>query len=158
MLSTKERTERIASIQNLPASLDNAIRQLNDAQLDTPYREGGWTVRQVVHHVADSHMNAYVRMKLMLTEEHPPLKGYVQEAWAELPDASLPIAHSTAILKGLHARWSHMLERVPEAAWSRTGLHSENGEMTLEGLLTIYSDHGENHVKQITDLRAAKGW
>jgi len=158
MLSKKERAEKIASIQNAPVSLENAIRQLNDAQLDTPYREGGWTVRQVVHHLADSHMNAYVRMKLVLTEKHPTLKPYDQNSWATLSDATMPITHSTAILKGLHARWTHLLERVPESAWSRTAFHPENGEMTLEDLLTTYAAHGENHVSQITGLRKARGW
>jgi hypothetical protein len=157
-LSPKEREEKIAKIRNLPAILDAALRDLNDAQLDTPYREKGWTVRQVVHHMADSHMNAYIRMKLVLTEDHPPLKGYDQEAWAVLTDTSLPIEHSLRILKGLHERWSYLLERVPATAWPRSAIHSESGEMTLEDLLTTYAHHGENHVRQITDLRNARGW
>ena len=158
MLSKQERTKLIDNIRKLPGILENAVRQLNESQLDTPYREGGWTVRQVVHHLADSHMNAYIRMKLVLMEVHPTLKGYDQNAWALSADTSLPVAHSVAILKGLHGRWAHLLDTAPDDSWSRTAFHTENGEMTLDSLLTIYGHHGENHVKQITDLRSAKGW
>ena len=158
MLSHADRLEWINKISILPRQVEDAVRGLNDAQLDTPYRPGGWTVRQVVHHLADSHLNAYVRMKLVLTEQHPTLKPYDQDEWARLTDVKLPISCSINILKGLHERWTHLLESVPESSWPRTAYHPENGEMTLESLLTTYGHHGENHVKQIADLRTAKHW
>jgi hypothetical protein len=157
-MTTAERSEKIRRIADLPGILEKAVAGLNDTQLDTPYREGGWTLRQVVHHLADSHMNAMVRTKLMLTEEDPPLKGYNQEDWALLPDVRLPIRPSLDVLKGLHERWSSLLQSISEQQWARTGLHSESGKMTLESILNTYSRHGENHVAQITGLRKAKGW
>jgi uncharacterized damage-inducible protein DinB len=150
--------EMISQIEELPSKVEAAVRGLNDEQLNTPYRQGGWTVRQVVHHLADSHMNAYVRMKLILTEDHPTLKPYDQDEWAKLGDVQQPIDSSLAILRGLHERWAAMLKSVPESAWSRTAFHPESGEVTIEGLLTLYSHHGENHVGQVTNLRAARGW
>ncbi|MCB0833530.1 MAG: putative metal-dependent hydrolase [Bacteroidetes bacterium] len=159
MLKQEERKERIQRIGDLPSALERAVDQLTDAQLDTPYREGGWSVRQVVHHLADSHMNAYIRMKLTLTEDHPTVRPYDQEAWAEQYDAKhLPIDTSLKLLAALHARWYQMLTRVQEADWARTAFHPENGESTLETFLITYSDHGTNHVKQITDLRSLRKW
>jgi hypothetical protein len=159
MPTTIDRRQKIAMIRGLPEQLQQAIRGLDDSQLDTPYRPGGWTVRQVVHHLADSHMNGYIRARLVLTEDHPTLKGYDQERWAELRDArSGALRASLGILEGLHQRWSALLDEVPDAAWSRTGFHTEDGEITLDDLLETYSRHGANHVKQITDLRAARGW
>lgn len=157
-MTTTERKEKIARIRKLPSILMEALRGLRDDQLDTPYRKGGWTVRQVVHHLADSHMNAMIRMKLTLTEEKPPLKGYEQDKWAELPDTKLPIEHSMMILKGLHDRWTSLLEQVAEKDWSRSGIHSESGNVTLDDLLSTYAKHGEDHVRQITGLRAERGW
>jgi uncharacterized damage-inducible protein DinB len=150
--------EMIASIRALPDELYSAVDGLTDAQLDTPYREGGWTVRQVVHHLADSHMNAFVRMKLILTEDHPTLKPYDQDLWAMQPDARGSIDSSLQIIKGLHDRMAILLEQANKADFTRTAHHPENGEMTLTDLLRIYSSHGANHVKQITDLRARMGW
>jgi hypothetical protein len=158
MLTPSDRTECINRIKALPRQLERAIAGLDQSQLATPYRKGGWTVGQVVHHLADSHINAFVRMKLILTEDHPTLKPYDQDEWAKLPDVSSPIASSLSILQGLHERWIALLERVPDAAWSRTAHHSEVGEVSLESMLTTYAIHGENHVKQITDLRSARGW
>jgi len=158
VLSSAERTDRINKIRILPELVEAAIAGLNDQQLDTPYRDGGWTVRQVVHHLADSHMNAVVRTRLILAENNPPLKGYDQEVWAELPDVRMPVNASLAIIRGLHARWATLFESIPETAWTRTGLHTENGEMSVEDILITYSHHGENHVGQITGLRAAKNW
>lgn len=158
MLSHSERKERIARIRALPEAAASAIHRLSDQQLDTPYRDGGWTVRQVVHHLADSHLNAFVRMKLILTETHPTLKTYDQDEWAKLDDTALPVSHSLAILQGLHARWTRLLEQVPDSDWTRAAFHPENGEVTLEDILSTYARHGDNHVKQITGLRTARGW
>ncbi|MFN0156652.1 MAG: YfiT family bacillithiol transferase [Bacteroidota bacterium] len=158
-MTSRERAERIAKISTLPSLVKQAVSGLNDQQLDTTYRDGGWTVRQVVHHLADSHMNAFVRMKLILTEERPPLKGYSQDEWATLVDTkTLAIASSLAILSGLHERWTALLGTVNEAQWSRVGLHSERGDVTLESLLNTYAHHGEKHVGQIMNLRTIKGW
>ena len=159
MLTPTERRQKIDGIRRLPAELEAAVQGLNDRQLDTPYRPGGWTIRQVVHHLADSHMNAFVRMKLILTEEKPTLKPYNQDAWANLPDTNaMSLQSSLAILKGLHERWCTLLESVPETAWSRTAIHPERGEVLLEGQLITYSSHGEKHVGHITGLRSLKGW
>ncbi len=162
MMDNQRRAQHIAHIKSLPNDLRNAVQGLNDEQLNTPYREGGWTVRQVVHHVADSHLNAITRMRLVLTEDHPTVKPYDQDAWARQPDYNLPIEPSLQILDGLHLRWSVLLEHVlahePESIWSRTALHPDNGMMTLDDFLVVYSNHGTNHVAQITGLRQQKGW
>jgi uncharacterized damage-inducible protein DinB len=159
MLTRAERNELVRRIRQLPAKVEAAVSQLNEEQLNTPYRKDGWTVRQVVHHLADSHMNAFIRVKLLLTEERPTLKPYDQEKWALLSDtAKTPITSSLAILQGVHDRWSVLFENLPEASWSRSGLHPETGEVTVESLLSSYAGHGDNHLKQITSLIAEKGW
>jgi uncharacterized damage-inducible protein DinB len=111
-----------------------------------------------VHHLADSHMNAYLRFRWLITEDHPTIKTYEQDDWAKLPDSRLPLDSSLTILEGLHKRWATLLETLPDEAWSRTGTHPEIGEVTLDDLLEIYSGHGVHHAGQITDLRARKGW
>jgi uncharacterized damage-inducible protein DinB len=159
MATSAEQKERIEKIRALPALVADAVKGLRDDQLDTPYREGGWTVRQVVHHLADSHMNAFVRMKLIVTEETPSLKTYDQEDWARLVDSTkLPVESSVMILRGLHERWTQLMENLPPEAWKRTGIHPERGVMTLDELLTIYAEHGEKHVGTIAKLRKEKGW
>lgn len=159
MLTSAERQDMIAKIQRLPADLEVAIKGLNERQLDTPYREGGWTVRQVVHHLADSLLNGFVRMKLILTEERPTLKPYDQNTWAETADVTqTPILSSLAILKGLHARLHTLLESLPEASFRRAADHPEIGEVTLDDLVAIHARHGDNHLAQIADLRAERGW
>ena len=159
MLSATERKEKIAAIRRLPDQIDGAVKGLTDPQHDVPYRVGGWTIRQVVHHLADSHMNAFVRTKLILTEDHPLLKPYDQDAWAKLPDTlKTPIACSLSIVRGIHERWVTLLEQVPEAGWGRAAMHPERGEMTLEDLLITYSGHGEKHVGHVKSLRVARGW
>jgi hypothetical protein len=156
---SEDHRKKIGRIRALPSALEEAVRGLNDKQLDTPYREGGWTVRQVVHHLADAHMNAFVRMKLILTEERPAIKPYDQNAWAALPDSTaMPIGVSMEILKGLHDRWALLLDRVQEDEWTRTAVHPERGEVTLEGQLTVYAGHGDKHIGHIMGLRRAKGW
>jgi hypothetical protein len=154
-----DRAAKIAKINDLPALLEKAVAGLSDQQLDTPYREGGWTVRQVVHHVADSHMNAFVRMKLMLTEDHPTIKPYSQDSWAAQVDyITMPTAPSLGIVRGLHERWVRLLESVPEGAWGRTANHPERGTVTLDSMLNIYAGHGEKHVEQILGLRRQRTW
>ena len=158
-MTSHERTIKIEKIRLLPSLVEQAVSGLNDEQLDTCYRDGGWTVRQVVHHLADSHMNAFVRMKLILTEECPQLKGYDQDAWAMLPDTmALPVGSSLGILSGLHERWAMLLGSVSETGWNRVGRHTERGDVTLESLLNTYAHHGEKHVGQIMNLRTVKGW
>ncbi len=158
-MTSEERSARIRQIRSLPLVLRNAVKGLSDRQLDTPYRTGGWTIRQVVHHLADSHMNAFVRMKLILTEDHPTLKPYNQDAWAGLPDGNAsPVEASLSMIDGLHERWATLLESVGEAGWQRTAMHPETGTITLEHMLRIYSDHGEKHVATIAGLRSSRGW
>lgn len=158
-MNAQERRQKIENIRALPVLLESAVKGLTGDQLDTPYRDGGWTVRQVVHHLADSHMNAFVRMKLTITEDHPTLKPYDQDAWAALPDTvGMPIGVSMEILRGLHERWCALLDAVPEADWHRAALHPEQGEITLESFLTTYAGHGEKHVEQIMGLRQKRRW
>ncbi|MBI3873177.1 MAG: putative metal-dependent hydrolase [candidate division Zixibacteria bacterium] len=159
MTTPAERTAMIAKIRQLPSQVEAAVKGLNDAQLDTPYGEGKWTPRQVVHHLADSHLNAFIRVKLILTEDKPTLKPYDQVKWANTHEAKdLPVAPSLAIIGGLHSRWSALLDSVRDTDWQRKAQHPERGEMTLDDILRLYAHHGENHVGQITGLRQRKGW
>lgn len=150
---------RIAAIRDLPSQLRAAIAGLTDEQLDTTYRDGGWTLRQVVHHIADSHLHAYIRAKFILTEDHPTLKPYDQDIWAELSDSkSFPIESSLAILDGMHVRLTEIFLNASPEDMKRTAYHPEEGEVTLDDILKKYSGHGAGHMKQITDLRTSKGW
>ena len=140
----------IQSIAGLPAQIEAALSGASETQLSQPYREGGWNARQVVHHLADSHMNAFIRCRLILTEDNPPLKPYDQDAWARLPDSCTgPLEPSLAILRGLHARWAAFFSALPDAAWTRQGLHPENGPMTLARILDSYAAHGQQHLEHI---------
>ncbi|MBL8755485.1 MAG: putative metal-dependent hydrolase [Planctomycetes bacterium] len=152
------RAKAIAAISALPNQLHDAVRGFTADQLDTPYRAGGWRVRQVVHHIADSHVNAYVRHKLTITEVDPPVKAYDENAWANLVDAVGPIGNSLLLVQAIHDRWATCLRSLPEAAFARTCVHSANGKMTLDDLVALYAWHGAHHVAHITTLRAAKGW
>jgi uncharacterized damage-inducible protein DinB len=153
------RDEFLRQIAEAPARFREAVRNLDDAQLDTPYRPGGWTVRQVVHHVADSHMNAYIRFRLALTEDEPAIKPYDQAAWAELADArTLPVETSLSLLDGLHARWVALAASLPEAAFSRAFFHPERGRVPLGANLAMYAWHGRHHAAHITALRERMGW
>jgi hypothetical protein len=153
------RAAAVEAIARLPNELAGAVQGLDDAQLDTPYRDGGWTVRQVVHHLADSHINAYVRFKLVTTEDNPPLKGYDQKAWAQMIDSTtLPVGVSLPIIAGVHERWVALLHSLGPDAFGRTGVHSENGPVTLDHLLQTYSWHGRHHVAHVTELRKRRGW
>jgi hypothetical protein len=144
------RAEKIEAIRALPRELANAVEGLTDKELDTPYRKGGWTARQVVHHIADSHMNAFIRMKLILAEDHPTLKPYDQDEWATMKDYTIEVGPSLAIVSGLHERMATLLDGVRGDEWSRTAFHPERGEITLDDLLDMYSGHGQHHIKQIT--------
>jgi|SRR5579884_2922881 len=158
-LSDDARRAAIDSIARLPVAFRKAVDGLDDRQLDTPYRPGGWTVRQVVHHVPDSHMNALIRVKLALTEDTPTIKPYNEAEWAKLEDArSTPIETSLSLLDALHDRWVRVLRAMSPADFRRTLLHPENGEMTLDDVLAMYDWHGRHHTAHITRLREAEGW
>jgi uncharacterized damage-inducible protein DinB len=149
----------IRTIAETPLRLEEAVRGLSADQLETPYRPGGWTLRQVVHHLPDSHMNAYVRFKLALTEEEPLVKPYAEDRWAELADGRrASIETSRTLLLALHERWVMLLDSLAPAAWSRTFRHPEHGARTLDWLLGLYAWHGPHHVAQITSLRQRQGW
>lgn len=153
------RRRAIEDTAALPMRFRAAVIGLNDAHLDTPYREGGWTVRQVVHHLPDSHMNAYVRWKLALTEEQPTIKPYEEARWAELPDTkSTPIEVSLALLDNLHDRWARLLRSVKDDDFVRTFRHPDHGVRTLDWMLFLYEWHGKHHTAHITELRKQKGW
>jgi uncharacterized damage-inducible protein DinB len=152
------RAAAIGRIAAVPNELHEAVRGLDGAQLDTPYRDGGWTVRQVVHHVADSHMHAYVRSKLAITEQDPPVRAYDENQWAKLADAQGPVGPSLLLVQSLHDRWVHCLRSLPESAFARTCVHSERGKITLDDLTALYAWHGTHHIAHITQLRRAKGW
>ena len=149
----------IAQIADAPARLAAAVEGLTDAQLDTPYRPDGWTVRQVAHHVPDSHMNAYIRCKLAVTEDNPAVKTYDEKAWADLGDSrSMPVAPSLTLLSTLHERWVAWLKTLDEAAFARTAVHPEWGRPSVDDFLQLYAWHGRHHVAHITGLRKRMGW
>src|SRR4030081_608112 len=157
---TQEKKEKcLSEIDPAPATLRAAVPWLSDQQLDTEYRPGGWTVRQVVHPVPDSHMNAYVRFKLALTEEEPTIKPYAEDRWAVLADTrTTPIEVSLMLLESLHTRWMRLLGSLGAADWKRTFRHQELGVMNLERMLALYAWHGRHHVAHITSLRERSGW
>lgn len=149
----------IRDLEDLPAEVERAVASLNDQQLDTPYRPGGWSVRQVVHHLADSHMVAYIRIRLGLTEDSPALKGYDEKLFAELSDASTaPVDLSIAILKGAQARWARLLRSLTPEGFQRTMMHPVSGAGTIEKYTALYAWHGKHHVAQIQALRKRSGW
>ena len=149
----------IDEIERAPRELRAAVEGLTDAQLDTPYRDGGWTVRQVAHHVPDSHLNAYVRFKLALTEDAPVVKPYDEARWAELPDSRRPIAGSLAMLDALHDRWVALLRAMSDEQWRRGYVHPEQGRtVPLDEVLGLYAWHGRHHTAHVTRLRERMGW
>ncbi len=142
-----------------PAKLRAAVKGLSEDQLNTPYRPGGWTVRQVTHHLPDSHLNSYVRFKLALTEDEPTIKPYAEDRWAELADTkTTPVEVSLTLLDSLHDRWVRLLRSLTPEEWKRTFRHPDLGPMTLEKTLALYAWHGRHHVSHITELRARQGW
>jgi hypothetical protein len=154
-----QRKKFIADIEQTPANLRAAVQGLSQQQLETPYRDGGWTVRQVVHHVPDSHLNAYIRFKLALTEDEPTIKPYMENLWAELDDSrSTPLEVSLALLDSLHSRWVRLLRSLKTDDWKRAFRHPELGIVPLEKNLALYSWHGRHHVAHITELRKRMGW
>jgi hypothetical protein len=154
-----DRSRAIDRIERLPAALRAAVEGLDDRRLDTPYRDGGWTVRQVVHHLPDSHLNAYVRCKLALTEDHPTIRPYLEDRWAELPDSAGPIAVSLELLERLHDRWVRLLRAISDEAFARTFFHPEaNRIYSLDRTVATYAWHGEHHLAHITTLRRRSGW
>ena len=158
-ISDSERNALIQEIADTPAKLREAVRNLSQEQLDTPYRPGGWTVRQVVHHVPDSHLNSYIRFKLAVTEDQPTIKPYKEHLWAELVDAkSSPIEPSLTLLESLHHRWAIFLRSLVAADFAKTVIHPENGIMNLDRLLQLYAWHGRHHVAHITALRERMSW
>ena len=157
--SEEQKKEYLNNIAATPANLRAAVKGLSEAQLDTPYRPGGWTVRQVVHHVPDSHMNSYVRFKLALTEDDPTIKPYAEDKWAELADTkATPIEVSLTLLDSLHDRWMRLLRSLTPDDWKKTYRHPALGAMTLEKTLALYAWHGKHHVAHITALRKQKSW
>ena len=158
-LTQEQKAKFLDDIEQTPARLEASVRGLSDKQLDTPYRAGGWTVRQVVHHVPDSHLNSYMRFKLALTEDEPMIRPYMEDRWAELPEAkTAPIGLSLELLSSLHKRWMLMLRALQPADWKRTFRHPEIGLMTLEKNLALYAWHGKHHVAHVTGLRERMGW
>ena len=158
-IDAAERARLIDAIAATPASLRAAVRGLSDGQLDTPYRDGGWTPRQIVHHVADSHMNAYIRFKLGVTENRPAIKTYEESLWAETIDGrTAPVDVSLAIIDNVHLRWVQFLRSIDDADYARALQHPEYGAMTLDDLLQLYGWHGRHHTTHITRLRERKAW
>jgi hypothetical protein len=158
-ITTARRQQAMEEMAALPAKMRAAVEGLNEAQLDTPYRADGWTVRQVVHHVADSHLNAYLRLKLALTEDKPTIKPYDQVAWSKLEDSkSAPIEVSLALLTAMHARWDRIWRSLKPEQFARPLIHPESGERTIDWLLFLYEWHGRHHTAHITRLRKQEGW
>ena len=157
-ISEIDRAEAIADIESLPAQLSAAVKGWSDIRLDTPYRPGGWTVRQVLHHVADSHMTSYLRFKLALTEKEPTIKPYDEAEWAKLADASAPVQPSLDLLGLLHQRWVLLLRSLQPDDWTRTFRHPERGLVRLDTNLMLYSWHGKHHLAHITKLSDRMEW
>ncbi len=158
-VATADRVEATRTLAEFPEQLRNAVDGLDHHQLGTAYREGGWTVRQVVHHMADSHMNAYMRVRLALTEDWPTIKAYEEGEWAKLHDAqAAPVEWSLELVESLHARWVMMLQSLTEEQWRRGFVHPERGRTTVALATLMYAWHGRHHLAHICDLRAARGW
>ncbi len=157
--SLQQKNDWLNDLRFLPGSIEQAILNLDEAQLETPYREGGWTVKQLIHHIGDSHLNAYCRFKWALTESIPVIKTYDEKRWATLDDCKkLPVNVSITLLHALHLRWVSALEDIPDQAWKRKLFHPEHMEVTLWNLLGMYAWHGRHHLAHITGLRERNGW
>ena len=158
-LTPEGREQNIKDIRELPAKLAAAVNGLSDEQLDTPYRDGGWTLRQTVHHVADSHINSLCRFKLALTEdETPTIKPYMEDRWAQLADSTMPVDVSLKIVEGVHERLSALLDSFSEEDFQREFIHPETGKWTLEKVLALYAWHSKHHTAHITELRKQRDW
>jgi len=157
--TAQERQGWIRDIAQAPAALRAAVAGLSPQQLDTPYRPGGWTVRQIIHHVPDSHMHSFLRMKFALVEDHPTIKAYDEAQWAKLPDySSTPVEVSLALLEALHVRWVVLMESMSQADFERTFFHPEAGVLRLDWIPAQYAWHGRHHTAHITVLRERMGW
>jgi hypothetical protein len=157
--AAEQRQKLISDIEQMPSALRAALQGLSPEQIETPYRDGGWTVRQVTHHVPESHMNAYIRFKLALTEDAPTIKPYMEDRWAKLGDVQgTPLEVSLVLLESLHDRWVRLLRSLAVQDWKRVFNHPELGTMPLEKNLALYSWHGRHHVAHITELRRKMGW
>jgi DinB superfamily len=158
-VNPEDRVTFVQQISQTPAQMKAAVAGLSDEQLNTPYRPGGWTVRQVVHHVPDSHLNSYIRFRWALTEDDPPIKAYYEDRWAELPDArTAPVDVSLVLLESLHGRWGALLGSLTDQDWKRTFRHPELGPVSLEKNAALYAWHGRHHVAHIRGLRERMGW
>lgn len=158
-VSAEDRRSHLHDLEAAPGIFRESVRGLDDSQLDTPYRPGGWTVRQVIHHVPDSHMHSYSRFKFALTEEDPLIKPYPEDKWAELHDArTLPVAPSLQLLEALHTRWVALLSNLSDAQWKRTFRHPELGSMPLDVTLALYAWHSRHHAAHILGLRDRNNW
>jgi uncharacterized damage-inducible protein DinB len=157
-VTPETRKNFIQTIEDLPKKIRDAVKNLSDEKLDTPYRPEGWTVRQLVHHVADSHLNSICRFKLALTEEVPTIRPYYEDRWANLADAQLPIEDSLKIIEGVHSRWAALLNSMSDEDFQRKLNHPESGEWTLEKFLALYDWHSKHHTAHITSLRERNGW
>ena len=158
VITPEDRLDAMASLAEMPELLRDSIRTLSPAQINTPYREGGWTVRQVVHHVADSHMTAFFRLRKALTEDWPVVEGYNEGSFATLHDVAAPVEWSLELVEGVHARWVMLLQSLTEEQWQRGFRHTERGKMTIEFATLLYAWHSRHHVAHITHLRTTKGW
>jgi hypothetical protein len=157
--TAEERSAAIEGIRQLPQNLRSALAAFSEGQLETPYRPDGWTVRQLVHHVADSHMNAYTRVRLALTEDWPTIFAYKEDRWAELADARTgAVSPSLDLLQALHIRWVRLFSSLDEQDWKRGYMHPENGRQSIEQAVIIYDWHGRHHTAHITQLSARMGW
>jgi uncharacterized damage-inducible protein DinB len=158
-VSSEQREKLIDQIAEAPERLRTAVKGLDDEQLNTPYRPGGWTVRQVVHHVPDSHLNSYIRFKLAVTENEPEIRTYFEDRWAELDDArNAPIEISLTLLETLHRRWVLFLRSLKQEEYQRTFRHPDWGVITVDKTIALYAWHGRHHVAHITSLRERMGW
>jgi hypothetical protein len=157
--SPEEVKTNISRIEALPSKMEEVVRGLTPAQLDTPYRDGGWTLRQVIHHVPDSHMNAYIRTKWTLTESTPTIKAYDEKLWAETPDTRSGPESSLALLKALHSKWTSLLRQLSPADLAREFYHPDSKKhQRLDRVIAMYAWHGEHHLAHITELKDTKGW
>ena len=157
-ISKDEVIGAIATLADLPSELRNAVQGLSYAQLNLPYRDAGWSSRQVIHHLADSHMNAFIRLRLALTEDWPTIKPYNEAAWANLHDYTAPVEWSLEILESVHARWVKLLQHLTEQQWQCGFVHPVMGRMTLEHATLLYGWHSRHHVAHITHLRSRQHW
>lgn len=157
-ITLEDRLAAVETLAQLPEELRHAVEGLDYGQLSTPYRDGGWTLRQVVHHVADSHMNAFIRVRLALTEDWPTIKPYNEAAWATLHDSAAPVEWSLELIESLHARWVMLLQSLDDSQWLRGFKHPENGPMTIEFVTLLYAWHSRHHVAHISHLRSRERW